>query len=386
VSERDLDALLAEDPRAARERGASAFARARGARPVVLVGAGNLGRRIAAAIREAGSAPVAFADGQRALHFTRVDGIEVRPVESVVESFPDAAYVVTIWGARSDHRIAKTISRLRALGARCVIPFTHLLWSLESLLPYYFVARPERLLADADAIRRAFELFTDEQSRAEFITQVRARLSGDLTALSEPIAGSQYHAPGLFTYRESEVVVDGGAYDADTLKDWLQARGPRFSRWIAVEPDPGNAARFEEFVAGMPAELRTNVRLRRVALGAESGSAVIDGSGAGARVANRGDGPRVDVTTIEALTRDEHATFIKLDIEGTETLALKGGRNAIARDRPVLAVCAYHLPDDFYALPLLIASMTVDYEFFLRPHGAEGWDLVLYAVPKERRP
>ena len=28
--------------------------------------------------------------------------------------------------------------------------------------------------------------------------------------------------------------------------------------------------------------------------------------------------------------------------------------------------------------------MCKDYAFFLRPHGAEGWDLLCYAIPVER--
>ena len=35
-------------------------------------------------------------------------------------------------------------------------------------------------------------------------------------------------------------------------------------------------------------------------------------------------------------------------------------------------------------IPLLIHSCNPDYQFYLRPHLVEGWDVVGYAVPRQR--
>ena len=84
------------------------------------------------------------------------------------------------------------------------------------------------------------------------------------------------------------------------------------------------------------------------------------------------------------LVGDGRPTFIKLDIEGFEIDALRGGRETIRRHGPVIAVCVYHFQDHLWKIPLLLREWRNDYALFLRPHNEEGWDLVCYAVPRGR--
>ena len=86
----------------------------------------------------------------------------------------------------------------------------------------------------------------------------------------------------------------------------------------------------------------------------------------------------------DELLEHEHPTFIKMDIEGAEPDALRGARATIARHRPILAVCVYHLQDHLWSIPLTLREMCGEYDFVLRPHNEEGWDLVCYGVPRER--
>jgi hypothetical protein len=57
-------------------------------------------------------------------------------------------------------------------------------------------------------------------------------------------------------------------------------------------------------------------------------------------------------------------------------------RSLIARDRPGLAVCVYHKPDDIIAIPALIKSWNLSYQLHLRAHCWNTFDTVLYALPK----
>ena len=89
------------------------------------------------------------------------------------------------------------------------------------------------------------------------------------------------------------------------------------------------------------------------------------------------------VTLDEALSGAE-PTYLKMDIEGAELDALNGCHGIIQRVAPVLAISAYHLQDHLWKIPWLIQSFRSDYNFFLRPHCLDGWDLVLYAIPDHR--
>ena len=98
-------------------------------------------------------------------------------------------------------------------------------------------------------------------------------------------------------------------------------------------------------------------------------------------------GERVEVVTLQSLVeRHGEPAFIKIDIEGFEPECLQGGRATIARDAPAMAVCVYHLQSHIWDIPLQLDSYFGDYRFKLCPHVADGWDLVLYAVPSNRLP
>jgi FkbM family methyltransferase len=73
---------------------------------------------------------------------------------------------------------------------------------------------------------------------------------------------------------------------------------------------------------------------------------------------------RVPLTTIDKLTRElnlPRVDFIKMDIEGAEQKAIAGARQTIARYRPRMALCIYHLEPDPVMIPKLVAEIVPDY-------------------------
>jgi hypothetical protein len=75
---------------------------------------------------------------------------------------------------------------------------------------------------------------------------------------------------------------------------------------------------------------------------------------------------------------DGKPTLIKMDIEGAELAALKGGRGLISENRPKLCVSAYHRPEDILALTDYIGTLRDDYRIGLRHHTEDRWDTCLY--------
>jgi hypothetical protein len=64
--------------------------------------------------------------------------------------------------------------------------------------------------------------------------------------------------------------------------------------------------------------------------------------------------------------------------------ALAGARTILRDHAPILAVSAYHTQDHLWTIPGLIDDLHPGYDFYLRPHDIEMWDLVCYAVPARR--
>jgi FkbM family methyltransferase len=72
----------------------------------------------------------------------------------------------------------------------------------------------------------------------------------------------------------------------------------------------------------------------------------------------------VPLTTIDELVLElklPRVDFIKMDIEGAEKNALRGGRQILLRFRPRLAISAEHLADDGTAIPALVRSLQPRY-------------------------
>ena len=72
--------------------------------------------------------------------------------------------------------------------------------------------------------------------------------------------------------------------------------------------------------------------------------------------------------------------FIKMDIEGAETNALKGAENTIRKFRPKLAIALYHSFEDFERIPKLIKEMVPEYRFFFSHCTIYGEESMLFAT------
>ena len=87
----------------------------------------------------------------------------------------------------------------------------------------------------------------------------------------------------------------------------------------------------------------------------------------------------------DVISRDEHITFIKMDIEGAELKALQGAQRIIRDDRPKMAISIYHKPEDWIEIPDYIMSLTDGYAYYFRHYENRLMETVFYAVPKEEQ-
>ena len=70
-----------------------------------------------------------------------------------------------------------------------------------------------------------------------------------------------------------------------------------------------------------------------------------------------------------------------MDIEGEESAALRGAVKAIKKNRPALAVCVYHKPDDFWKIPEQVLSINSGYRIFMRHYSEVSDETVMYFIP-----
>lgn len=335
----------------------------------VCLGAGNLGRRIARAIR-----PVLICDNNSSLWGSEAENVPVvSPVEAV-KRYPEATFVVAIWHPSRNETMMDRIQQLKALGASNVDPFYELFGEYGNLLlPNLFWERPEYYAERTEEVARGRTLL-DAEGQQEFDRQMRLR-GGDFSRqIIDP--GTQYFPHDLFGLTRNEVFIDCGAYDGDTIAEFRHATDDHFDRIVAFEPDPGNFAalnstvRDDSRIAVQP--YATDVRRKTVHF-------VVGGTGA--HISSTGTCEVQTITLDEAL-EGIAPTYIKFDIEGSEPDALEGGRRTIMRHRPKLAVCAYHSPDHLWSIPIHLENLLPGSRLTLRTYCSDGFDCVCYCIPR----
>lgn len=381
-----LDAYLSESVEAAQRRQQSAFDER--ARPyennLVLFGAGGLGKRTVAGLRHVGIEPRAFCDNSPRLWGRQVEGVPVYSPQDAADKFgADCAFVITIWNGQGKDRMAQRVRQLTSLGCERVIPAGFLFWKHhQTFLPYYPVDLPHKVLLRKEEARAAFHLWEDEASRREYVAQIAFRLHLDYDSMSLP-EGTEYFPAGLFRLTQHETLIDCGAFDGDTIVSFTAERGSEFERILAFEPDPLNWEKLQATLAALPAGVRSKVTAFPYAVGASTGTVQFNATGTDLSTVGSGT-LSVECVELDTVLANETPTLVKFDIEGAELDALAGGREAIRRHTPILAVSAYHQQSHLWEVPAAIRNISENYRYLLRPRGTEGWDLVCYAVPADR--
>jgi FkbM family methyltransferase len=386
--EEQLDQVLAEDRASVvqRERCASDRLLESCRSRLVLHGAGRLGRRILAGLRQLGVQPLAFSDNNSALWGRRLDELPVLAPAEAARAYGDSAlFMVSIWRAQGSDRMADRFAQLRELGCRHLATFLPLFVQHPDLfLPHYMLDLPHRICEQAPAIRRAFSLLADRPSQREFVNHLHFHLSSDFDHLSAPIRDLPYFPTDLFTAPRDETFIDCGAFDGDTVYSLLRVGARAFRQIIAIEPDPTNCARLSQSLSTLPEDFGRKVVVKQSAVGSERTRVRFNNSGTAASGVSPDGAIEVDSAPLDELLADCAPTYIKMDIEGSEVDALRGASATIKRRRPILGICVYHRQEHLWEVPLLIHSLGEGYSFFLRPHDYDGWDTVCYAVPRSR--
>lgn len=235
-------------------------------------------------------------------------------------------------------------------------------------------ADPNRLVA-ALATIQAQGWFRDPTSRETLARLALYRLSwapswvaglGNLDSL--------YFGTDVLAPTATEVLVDGGAYNGDTILDFARRTGGRWQAIHAFEPDPANADRLLGHCADLP-----GLTLHRAGLWRQSGDLRFNAAG---QLGSALDSDGALVVPVRALDDVDAGpvSLIKLDVEGAEAAALEGAAATIRHYRPKLAISAYHRAGDLADLPALVEHIQPGYRFFLRHHGAAWFDSVIYAI------
>lgn len=74
-------------------------------------------------------------------------------------------------------------------------------------------------------------------------------------------------------------------------------------------------------------------------------------------------GENSEIITVDEFAKDKKIGCIKFDLEGMESQALQGCMETIKRDKPLLLICIYHTPKDFFEIKPMLEALNLGYRF-----------------------
>jgi FkbM family methyltransferase len=351
--------------------------------PIALYGAGNLGR-MAREFLGVVERPCDYVIDRNAADLASDpdwrDHTLLRPEDVPDEVKQNHVLLVTVATAP----YAPLEAALRDAGFAHVVPFYDFAEGLRTLHPLSngWFARPFSDI-DVHMTRQVLDGFGDDISRAHHLQFLAwRRLRQEWTFDGAPVTGGdRFFIPEVAEILGSdETFIDAGAHHGRVIETFMERVNGRFRRIVAVEPDVVNRKKLMSFLdSARPGD--TSIAIFDCALGSDAGEARFhSGLGYASQISTTGQ----HAVRVEILDALGPASFLKLHLEGAELEALKGARELLRRDRPIVAATVYHNADGIWRTPAWLMETLTGYRILFRLHSWCGTGAVVYAIPEER--
>lgn len=334
--------------------------------PVILYGMGNGADMVIEALESIG---ISFTDIFASDEFVRghsFHGVRVKTYREIQKLYPD--FIILMTFAVHDEI---TLGKIRKMSREHLFLSPTVPIAGTGLFTLDYIKRHE---CEFD---EAYSLLADEKSKSDFTDVLNFKISGKPEYLFRCQTEKNELYRTVFPLDRNETILDLGAYDGDTIREFLNVTNGQYEKIYAFEPDPKN---FKKLCA-KTAETE-NISLFH--LGAWDKKETLFFQKNSARSSHQSlTGTPVSFDRPDSVIKDK-VTLIKMDIEGAESKAIDGCRELILKYKPKLYVCGYHRNEDFFALPLKIHGLCPGYKIYFRHHPyVPAWESNFYCVYDE---
>lgn len=331
--------------------------------PIVLYGMGNGADMI---IEKLNEEEIAFAEIFASDEFVRGHSFRGRRVlkySEVCEKYDD--FIIVLCFAVHDE---KTLEKIRQMSLEHTLYAPNVPIVSDGVFTREFVALHDK------EFDTAFSLLSDSFSRDSFLDVLKFKVSGKVEYLFRCQKEKAEIYSEYLSLNDGETFMDLGAYDGDTVTEFLNAADSKYEKIIAVEADAKNFSKLEKNIGELP-----NTRLLNLAAWDKKETLFFEKKkGRSSKLSEKGQ-VTVCADSADNILGGEKITLLKMDIEGSESKALDGAKNTILRFKPKLYVCAYHRNEDMFALPLKIHSICPEYKIYFCHHPyIPAWESNFY--------
>ena len=269
--------------------------------------------------------------------------------------------------------------RIDELGIQCLDYFAFYKYSGLPLTPIVFnEAFEEEFHSNKVEYECIYHMLHDDKSRIIFRKLINFRLSYDIDFLREFSSreSEQYFEEFLELRQQNETFIDVGGYNGFNSLQFIRLC-PGYRSVHVFEPEPVN---YQACIGSL--QNHPNVHLHQIGISNTRAVLKLDSLGSGSKISEAGS-LTIAVDRIDDLVPDSDApTFIKMDIEGGELLAIEGATQTIKKHHPRLAICVYHKVGDFWRVPKKIFAIRNDYNVYLRHYTESIYETVMFFIPR----
>lgn len=341
-------------------------------KPVVLYGKGNGAIKIINALKEHNikvDAIFSSTDFYRGSSY--FEGIPIFNYAQLIEKYGDFT-ILLAFGVFTDDMVAHMEDYAKK----------HTFFAPDIPLFSSGILSHKYLYENKENIKKAYNLLADEQSKVVFKDIINFKLTGDIFLLKKCTTSREEVFQNIFEFDKvsgSEVYCDLGAYNGDTIEEFLNIVEGKYKKIYALEPDPKNFSKLQKNISAY--EHKEKIQIHQKA--SWSTDTQLSFSAVSSRSSSLDDNGNIltDAISVDSLLRDDYCSYIKMDVEGAEYETLIGASNTIKKFSPKLAVSAYHKLGDMFKLPLLINQINPDYKIYMRHHQyIPAWETNIYAT------
>lgn len=226
-----------------------------------------------------------------------------------------------------------------------------------------------------EEINEVYNMLADDFSKKVFADTINFRISGKIKYLTGVTTPKSEVYTDIIKPDTDEVYVDLGAYNGDTVAEFLEFTGGRYQRIYALEPDNRNFKKLSLSVEG-----KENIEIFNCAAWSED-TELLFADRAGRQSAVSTTGKSKPARCVDSILQGSLASIIKMDVEGAEEEAINGAKYTIKNYHPKLMISLYHRNRDIFYLPLMVKKLNPDYRLYIRHQPyIPAWETNLYAV------
>ena len=263
---------------------------------------------------------------------------------------------------------------------------THYVWELDAFpaqchnqITYSYV------IDNLNEFERVYAWCSDEISRKALINYINCKITGLSSYLKEFHKGGgnscgdhQYFVNDIINLSDSEVFVDCGSFDGDTISKFIEVVGGKYNRICCFEPSLDN---YQRLIERINLENINDVDVFQIGTWDSKDELFFSESGSTSGISSADSMSKINVDSLDnVLSYVENISYIKMDVEGAELKSLVGAQNIIRKYHPKLAICVYHKKEDLLEIPRYIKELNPNYKLYFRQHSPISLEFVCYAI------